>query len=66
MFKPQVNIGDRFVKVGPYQRSVWVVTRLLDTVKDVPHACLEKADDRSDTITVSVRALSDGEFFRRA
>ncbi|MBF0372630.1 MAG: hypothetical protein HQL38_06370 [Alphaproteobacteria bacterium] len=64
--KANVDVGDRFRKVGQFQPPIWVVTRLFTFAAEPPHARLEKEDDPSQTMTVSLPALQDSSLFRRA
>ena len=64
--KAPINVGDRFVKIGAFQSSVWVVSRIFQLPAEPPHAHLSKEGDERDSITISVPTLSDPHFFRRA
>lgn len=63
--KTPVKIGDRFVKVGNYQTSIWVVSRIFQIPSEPPHAHLDKEGDEYESLTVSIPALADPHFFRR-
>jgi hypothetical protein len=64
--KPPVKVGDRFVKIGAFQSSVWVVARIYQLPSEPPHANLAKEGGDKDSITVSVPTLGDPHYFRRA
>ena len=63
--KPEVAIGDRFVKVGNFRMPVWKVTRFYRADQKPPHVSLEKEGAERDSITVSIPALTDSSLFRR-
>ena len=59
------TVGDTFVKVADGARHCWVVDKTFVHVDGILHALLRRQDRPSDTITVSVPALADGDLFRR-
>ena len=61
--KPEIAVGDRFIKVGNFRMPVWKVARISET--QPPHAYLEKEGAEHDAITVSIPALADNSLFRR-
>ncbi len=64
--KPSVQVGDRFKKIGEFQTAVWVVRRIFQLASEPAHAQLGKENDQFESITVSLLALADPRFFRRA
>ncbi|MBI5164854.1 MAG: hypothetical protein HY985_13240 [Magnetospirillum sp.] len=66
MRKQPIEVGDRFVKIGTYQKAVWSVARIYQLPSEPPHAHLRMVDDRKESLTVSVPTLADAHFFRRA
>ena len=68
MFKkpPSIKVGDRFVKIGIFQPSVWVVERVREIPSEPPHAFLAREGDLRESITISLPTLGDPQYFRRA
>lgn len=64
--KPTIRVGDRFVKVGQFQTAVWIVNKIFQLPSEPPHAQLGKEGDNHESITVSLPALIDQRFFKRA
>lgn len=64
--KPTIRVGDRFVKVGQFQTAVWIVNKIFQLPSEPPHAQLGKEGDNHESITVSLLALIDQRFFKRA
>jgi hypothetical protein len=64
--KPPIKVGDRFIKIGAYQSSVWVVARIFQLPAEPPHAHLAKEGDDKESLTISVPTLGDAHFFKRA
>jgi hypothetical protein len=64
--KPTVRVGDRFVKVGQFQSAVWIVNKIFQLPAEPAHAQLGKEGDNHESITVSLPALADPRFFKRA
>lgn len=62
--KPEIAVGDRFIKVGNFRMPVWKVARITNESQP-PHAHLEKEGAERDAITVSIPALADSSLFRR-
>ena len=60
---PPVSIGDRFTKAGDRVGKVWQVAKLWTTVDEIPHARLTTVEGSSETLAVSVNALTDLQFF---
>lgn len=63
--KPEVAVGDRFIKVGNFRMPVWKVAYIYHHHSDLPHAHLKKEGSETDSITVSVPALNDGNLYRK-
>lgn len=63
--KIEVNVGDRFTKVGNFTMPAWVVAHI--SLRDLtpPHALLEREGMAQDRITVSLPALADTTLYRR-
>ncbi len=63
--KSEVNVGDRFTKVGNFSMPTWVVAHISRRDPTLPHAQLEKEGMARDMITVSLPALADTTLYRR-
>ncbi len=63
--KSEVNIGDRFTKVGNFSMPTWVVAHISTRELAPPHAQLEKEGMARDRITVSLPALADTTLYKR-
>lgn len=64
--KPPIKVGDRFVKLGAFQASVWIVARIFNIPSEPAHANLAKEGDGKETLTISLPTLGDPHYFKRA
>ncbi|CAK0766111.1 DUF4224 domain-containing protein [Azospirillaceae bacterium] len=63
--RQNVNIGDRFTRVGQ-ARKIYVVSRIDERAHHLPHARLTAQTLDREEITVSVKTLLDRRFFMPA
>jgi hypothetical protein len=61
----EVSIGNRFIKVGDYSRTVYIVDSLVESHGFLPHARLVADGERRSTMLMSASALSDPRFWSR-
>ena len=60
----QVSVGDRFIKVGPPFRPVYMVKSMVDLYEIPPHVRLV-TNGHSDEMLMSVSALLDRRLWSR-
>lgn len=64
--KPQIQVGDRFVKTGNHLSAVWVVSKIFQIQAEPAHANLVKEGNDRETLTISLPTLADAHYFKRA
>ncbi len=62
--KSEVNIKDKFVKVG-VPHIIWIVSRILDLTDSVPHVALVQEGKPNRQITLSIPALLDETIYKK-
>ena len=67
IMKPQVKVraGQHYTQIiGPrYTSPLWRVVRVYEDRVQIPHACLVKITNPSQTKTISCSTLADPKFF---
>jgi len=58
-----LEIGDRFIKADDRHAKIWEIAKIWTTVDGVRHVRLNNMAVQSDTMMVSVHALTDHQFF---
>ncbi len=64
--KIAIQIGDRFVKTGNNQSTVWIVSKIFEFPAEPTHANLIKEGNDRETLTISLPTLADTRYFKRA
>lgn len=64
--EPQIQTGDRFIKLGESNGKIWTVVELKIATDSVLHARLRAAGSQSSSITIAANVLVDKRFWQSA
>jgi hypothetical protein len=64
--EPQIQTGDRFMKLGEPNGKIWTVVELKIATDSILHARLLATGPQSSSITIAANVLVDKRFWQSA